>query len=442
MAPEYLAAQQDPIMTNLKPPLRAIEYRLFDPSPSLIACWIAQDPRLAAETRRELETDPRACFLRDIQLQTSREPHDPGVEMPRHLPLRLENDRPLPSRIADLIRRHLVTRDHHAGIREAVAGQMRLISLPWRGDRGPLEWDLGTPLAVLLWRETATPGVWSGWLLANETDYATDADILLEREDEPYDPLVAMVQLWNPVQIIPGSSHPLIGQLGVSRLETLATAYADRQRAGAEAPIPARPGQLMERLASNGQLLLCGTPLGSGEDPRRGYQVLYLAAAALLNASARHAVASPACEAEPPGTARLTHGLAAMWERLSCGLRDLAHQLGQPLLPLEPITAMGTEPRTAGVIRGQEDQRRGYRIPGILTIEVLPLASPTVLKLHLSHLARQPLTLRLLLEGDVLEAHCLTTDQPELTLFIAPQPGLFLELQVNEGPGHRWSLHP
>lgn len=429
-------------MTNLKPPLREIEYRLFDPSPSLIDRWIAQDPQLAAETRRELETDPRACFLRDMQLQASREPHGPGVETPRDLPLRLESDPPLPSRIADLIRRHLVTRDHYAGIREAEAGQMRLISLPWRGDGVPLERGLGAPLAVLLWRETATPDVWSGWLLASETDYATDADALLEREDEPYDPLVAMVQLWNPVQITLNSAHPVIGQLAVSRLETLATAYADRQRAGTAAPIPARPGQLMERLVSNGQLLLCGTPLGGSEDPRRRYQELYLAAAAMLNAAARHAVASHARDPEPPATPRLTDGLAAMWERLSRRLRDLAHQLGQPLLPVDPITAMGTEPQTAGVIRDEEDQSRGYRIPGILTIEALPLASPTVLKLHLSHLARQPLTLRLLLEGDVLESHCLTTDQPQLTLFIEPQPGLFLELQVNEGPSHRWSLHP
>ncbi len=429
-------------MTNLKPPLREIEYRLFDPSPSLIARWIALDPRLAADTRRELETDPRACFLRDVQLQTCREPHDPGVEMPRHRPLRLESDPPLPSRIADLIRRHLVTRDHYLGIRGAVAGQMRLLSLPWRGAGGPLELDLGAPLAVLLWRETATPGVWSGWLLASETDYATDADILLEREDEPYDPLVAMVQLWNPVQITPSSAHPVIGQLAVSRLETLANAYADRQRVGS-APLPPRPGQLMERLVSNGQLLLCGTPLGGSEDPRRRYQELYLAAAAMLNASCRHAVASHACEPEqPPATPSLTDGLAATWDRLSCGLRDLAHQLGQPLLHLDPITAMGTEPRTAGVIRAQENQRRGYRIPGILAIEALPMASPAVLKLHLSHLAHQPLTLRLLLEEDELESHRLTTDQPHLTLFIEPQPGLLLEVQVNEGPSHRWSLHP
>lgn len=429
-------------MTNLKPPLQEIENRLFDPSPPLIDRWLTNDQTLPEDTRHDLEKDPRARFLREIQLQTSVETHDPSTENLSHLPLSIDTDAPLPGRIAALIHHHLVTRERYAGIREPEAGQMRLISPPLSGGGIPLDWDMSSPMAVLLWRETATPGVWSGWLLASETDYATDWDILLEREDEPYDPLVAMIQLWNPVQIALSSAFPILGQLSAQRLETLATAFADSLLTAPAAPIPARPGHLMERLVSNGQLLLCGTPLGGSGDPRRRYQELYLAATEILKESARLAVAAHARAAEANANPPVTDWLSATWERLSFGLRDLANQLGQPLLPLAPITAMGAVDENEGIVSAHEDQIRGYRIPGMLDIEALPLDSPVVLKLRLSHQARQPLALRLLMEGDVLESHCLTTDQPQLTLFIEPQPGLSLEIQVNEGPSHRWSLHP
>lgn len=56
--------------------------------------------------------------------------------------------------------------------------------------------------AICLNRPTGkTETTWAGWIAAPDTEYATKADVLLEPDDEPFDPFAAMVQTWNPVQI-------------------------------------------------------------------------------------------------------------------------------------------------------------------------------------------------------------------------------------------------
>ena len=421
-------------MSRLQPSLREIEDRLFDPSDELLARWCGQGPPLPEETRQDLENTPRARFLRDLRRRLDQE-SIPSQGKATEPSLAIDLEAPLPGRVAHLIDRHIATRDRFAGTRESAAGQMRLISHPLGLEDATLDWDMGEPLAVLLWRETSTPGVWSGWPLASETDYASDWDILLEEEDQPYEPLIAMVQLWNPVQFPLAHSAPIIGQVSPRRLQTLATAFADSLMAGEGEPRPSRPGSIMERLVSNGELLLCGTPLGGPADPRRRYQELYYAAAGILRAAAQATVARINARDTAPAP---MDWATATWQRLAEGLRDLARQCGQALLPLDPVVVMGTvSPDDAPT-----PALPGYRIPGLLAIESLPEETHGVLKIRLTRLGREPLTLRLLLDGDPLEWHQLEDDKSEVTLFLAPQPGLALEIRDKGGPIHTWELNP
>jgi hypothetical protein len=132
----------------------------------------------------------------------------------------------------------------------------------------------------------------------------------------------------------------------------------------------------------------------------------------------------------------------ATWQRLADGLRDLARQFGQALLPLEPVAVMGTFSQEVAPTTAPDSHEPGYRIPGLLAIEPLPEETQGVLKIRLTHLGREPLTLRLLLDGDPLEWHQLDDDKRDVILYLAPQPGLALEIRGNGGLTHTWKLNP
>ena len=62
---------------------------------------------------------------------------------------------------------------------------------------------------------------WLGWLVAAETDYATDRDVLLEPVDEPFDPLAGMVQTWNPLAVDIRQGSRVLAQLSKNRLAAI-----------------------------------------------------------------------------------------------------------------------------------------------------------------------------------------------------------------------------
>lgn len=59
------------------------------------------------------------------------------------------------------------------------------------------------PFAVLLTEPTATTNVWTGYVVApeSELDFSADGDILLDEIAPTRDPMAGFVQAWNPVRI-------------------------------------------------------------------------------------------------------------------------------------------------------------------------------------------------------------------------------------------------
>lgn len=151
----------------------------------------------------------------------------------------------------------------------------------------------GRMLGVLLDR-LLPDGRWQGWLAAGEADWAGAWDVLLEPQDEPFEPLFGVVQAWNPVTLVP--APPLcarvLGELSATRLAAI-RAVADEwaaQRVGAPAgavpATPPAPGQIALRDVAGCFTVLTGTPLAAEGDPRADYQVLYQQAARRLAQSA------------------------------------------------------------------------------------------------------------------------------------------------------------
>lgn len=423
-------------MSTLIPSLAAIEDRLFDPSPKLIQRWIDNDSSLSAEELQALEADGRACFLRELMRGVGEAAEaatsEPGASYD------VDDAAPAPAHIAELHQRHVTTREHFVGASDPAPGQIRLLERA-TGPKGALDWDLNAPLAVLLWKATGVRDVWDGWLMAGETDYATDLDILLEPEDEPYDGLVAMVQIWNKLECYIRPEQRVIGQLAPRRLRAMVAAFTDyalSQNAAADSPgIAPCPGSLIERTTSAGDLVLCGTPLGDERDERRRYQTLYAHAAGLVKDLARLAVEAHVIEATPDSVDAAATWLRETWGRLAGGLQGLADELGGVLIPVRAVAAMSERE-----IEPADDVASTYQIADLIEVACVPHEVERVIKLRLTRLAAGPVRLYLILDEATLEEYTLDDHQPETTLFITPQPGLALLMTDPLGGQHRWTL--
>ena len=182
---------------------------------------------------------------------------------------------PMPTHIAELIQRQVAARDVFPAQAPASGLLVRLQKLPGQD----VPWPFDGALAILLDRQDVS-GFWHGWMAAGETDYAADADVLLESGDEPFDPSAGVIQLWNPLRLrIDGNIKPL-GRVAAERLVAMRS-LAGALGAGAFMSATAHPGRMRLREIAGIQLL-CGTPLGSPNDPRWAYRALYGAAATRL----------------------------------------------------------------------------------------------------------------------------------------------------------------
>lgn len=144
-------------------------------------------------------------------------------------------------------------------VESAKAGQI------WRFD------DLGnfeSPVCVLLNRNEHE-SVWSGWIAAPETDYATDKDVLLESEDEPFDPLAAMIQTWNPVRVDMVYASRIQAKLTEDRLIAIREVAAGQ----VEHTASSRPAAPLVTLS--GRVILAGRPIQNDKDPRLEYRDIY-----------------------------------------------------------------------------------------------------------------------------------------------------------------------
>jgi hypothetical protein len=125
---------------------------------------------------------------------------------------------------------------------------------------------------------------WFGWSAACETSWAGDFDVLLEPEDDPFEPMFGVIQTWNLVTIERSTiiQAKVVGELSALRLEAI-RAVAHECTAGVQSSIPVEPGHIALRTVANKFLVLTGTPL-SKDDERHAYQNAYRCAVARLMA--------------------------------------------------------------------------------------------------------------------------------------------------------------
>lgn len=234
----------------------------------------------------------------------------------------------------------------------------------------------GRLLGVLLDR-LLPDGRWQGWLAAGEADWAGAWDVLLEPQDEPFEPLFGVVQAWNPVTLVP--APPLcarvLGELSATRLAAV-RAVADEwaaQRVGAPAgtvqATPAAPGQIALRSVAGCFTVLTGTPLAAEGDPRADYQGLYQQAARRLAQSAAPALGAgtaPARGVASPGRGRAHSGpreddagpLGRFLRRLGGGAGGLRATWGPALAVLALVLVVQNAGLLPALHGGDDDAMR------------------------------------------------------------------------------------
>jgi hypothetical protein len=132
------------------------------------------------------------------------------------------------------------------------------------------------PVTVLIDKKVPNQNGWTGWMVATETDYAGYWDMLLESEDEPFDPLAGMIQSWNPVKVVIPTTAKVLAELQPARLQAVRALAEEQQKGMIPAEEESIPGQIAPRDTLNGFSILTGTRLGDEKtDPRYAYQELY-----------------------------------------------------------------------------------------------------------------------------------------------------------------------
>lgn len=130
---------------------------------------------------------------------------------------------------------------------------------------------------------------WSGWLVAQEGEYAGERDLVLQQDDGIADPVAVMVQAWNPVEVALRGDEAIIARLPAATIGAVARlgdpGFAPEQF------VASRPGRIGAWDLDRDTTVVTGTPLGGPDDPRHGYQALYRALAHEVSAAAQAAPA-------------------------------------------------------------------------------------------------------------------------------------------------------
>jgi hypothetical protein len=149
----------------------------------------------------------------------------------------------------------------------------------WRAGRILQIASNGVIIGVLLDRQVQGPQ-WVGWSAACETAWAGNFDVLLEPEDDPFEPMFGVIQTWNPVTIELSTSiqTKVVGELSPLRVDAI-RAVAQECAIGTQSTIPVDPGHIALRMVADKFLVLTGTPL-SEDDERHAYQNAYRSAVA------------------------------------------------------------------------------------------------------------------------------------------------------------------
>jgi len=178
--------------------------------------------------------------------------------------------------------------------REAVA--QRGFTARWAPGRLLSVLHEGRLLGVLLDR-CIHGDLWQGWMAAGEADWASAFDVLLEPDDEPFEPAFGLIQAWNVLTLEPSPQlcARVLGEVSATRLAAIRAVH-DEWAAQKVLPIAPEPGHIALRTVGGVFSVLSGTPLGA-RDPRADYQALYRTIGqqlgSALTASAKAAPAAP-----------------------------------------------------------------------------------------------------------------------------------------------------
>jgi hypothetical protein len=125
---------------------------------------------------------------------------------------------------------------------------------------------------------------WTGWIAANESNWASAFDVLLEPCDDPFEPMFGVIQAWNPVTLYWSEDLQarIVCEVSAMRLAAI-RAVSLECAAGLMIPTPSEPGRIALRTAGGTFSVLTGTPLGM-QDLRHDYQNAYRTVAARLMA--------------------------------------------------------------------------------------------------------------------------------------------------------------
>jgi hypothetical protein len=117
--------------------------------------------------------------------------------------------------------------------------------------------------------------LWQGWMAAGEADWAGAFDVLLEPDDEPFEPMFGVIQAWNVLTLEPSPQlcARVLGEVSATRLAAIRAVH-DEWAAHATPAIAPEPGRIALRGVGGAFTVLSGTPLGA-QDPRADYQALY-----------------------------------------------------------------------------------------------------------------------------------------------------------------------
>ncbi|WP_006786743.1 hypothetical protein [Thiorhodospira sibirica] len=261
----------------LHPPLTVIERKHLGLSDRLIQAM--HDNELSPALREKVLAHPDWAVYGHIE-----EDQQTEVE------IQTSTDPLIPSAIRDLIaRRCAATKARFDAV--PTAGQIVAIEhleIPKNAD---FEGFLGAPLYVVLDApHELLDNYWHGWMASGEVSYATHWDFILQEQDQPFDPEVGMVQLWNPVVVPVHAKSRVMGQLSPARMQAVRSLAADFLTAPPDATQPSCPGRVVVRSTSHGLAVVTGTPLSGVDDPRRDYQEILLEAAAPLRELAQLAL--------------------------------------------------------------------------------------------------------------------------------------------------------
>ncbi len=173
-----------------------------------------------------------------------------------------------PSAVPDL----LLPLTELARRREAVA--QRAFTARWAPGRLVSVVHEGRLLGVLLDR-CVHGDLWQGWMAAGEADWASAFDVLLEPDDEPFEPAFGLIQAWNVLMLEPSPQlcARVLGEVSATWLAAIRAVH-DEWAAQKALPIAPEPGRIALRTVGGVFSVLSGTPLGV-EDPRADYQALY-----------------------------------------------------------------------------------------------------------------------------------------------------------------------